>query len=300
MSNSLKVLLTEIIDYAGLFPPTEVSMAVAVRNFDKYLKSEQAWMLGRFIVPITRLDEFSEHAAKFLNGKRLWRLSVLVNDDLSKNLKQIAKFNSEYEGKAIIDTLEIKVTEASEITEAHKILPREMTAYFEIPPDGVLSNFITALAITRQRAKIRTGGVSLDAFPSTDAIIKFMRICIAANVPFKATAGLHHPIRCTKPLTYETKPPIGTMHGFFNLFLSACFLRQDLNNSFVHRLMNEFEGSNFEFGDEEIRWVDQSISANTVALVREKNAVSFGSCSFLEPIEDLQSLGLFQSVNVLK
>lgn len=293
MTNSLKVLLTEIIDYAGLFPPSEVAMAVAVQNFAKYQKSKHAWMLGRFVVPASRLDEFSDEVEKFLTKKNLWRVCVLADDDLAETLARVAEFNSKYEGKAIIDTLEIKVAEAREINEATKILPKDLIAYFEIPQSEVLTEFMTALAITKQRAKIRTGGVTADAFPSTDAIIKFMRICIAANVPFKATAGLHHPLRCTKPLTYETNPPIGTMHGFFNLFLSACSLRQDLNNSFVHRLMNEFEGSNFEFGEDEIRWANQSIPTSTIALVRAKNAVSFGSCSFLEPIEDLQSLGLF-------
>lgn len=293
MSNSLKVLLTEIIDYAGLFPPSEVSMAVAVQNFNTYLKGKHAWMLGRFIVPVSRLDEFSDQAEKFLDGKNLWRLSVLASDNLPETLIKVVEFNEANQGKAIIDTLEIKVSEAKEITEAHKILPREITAYFEFPPNDILSDFITALALTRQRAKIRTGGITPDAFPSTDAIIKFMRICIAANVPFKATAGLHHPLRCTKPLTYELKAPIGTMHGFFNLFLSACLLRQDLNSSSVHRLMNETEGQNFHFNEEFITWTEQSITANTISLTRQKNAVSFGSCSFVEPIEDLQKLEVF-------
>jgi len=293
MSNSLKVLLTEIIDYAGLFPPSQVPMAAAVKNYADYLKSEKAWMLGRFIVPVNRLDEFSDEAEKYFTGKNRWRLSVLADNDLPSTLKKVAQFNSKYEVHAVIDTLEIKVTEAREITEAHKLLPAEISAYFEIPVSDFLSNFITALAITRQRAKIRTGGITTDAFPSTDAIIKFMRVCIAANVPFKATAGLHHPLRCTRPLTYETNSPVGTMHGFFNLFLSACLLRQDLNNSSVHRLMNETDAAKFEFTEDGIRWADQHISLKTIALTREKNAVSFGSCSFLEPIEDLVSLNIY-------
>lgn len=292
MSNSLKVLLSEIIDYAGLFPPSQVTMATAVSNFDQYLKSEHSWMLGRFIVPVSRLDEFSQEAEKFLNLKKPWHLSVLASDDLQKTLDLVAEFNLEYEGRAKIDTIEIKVEKAAEINEAAKILPHSLTAYFEIPANDILADFITALAITRKGAKLRTGGVTTDAFPSTDAIIKFMRVCIAANVPFKATAGLHHPIRCTKPLTYESNAPIGTMHGFFNLFLSACFLRQDLNNLFVHRIMNENVSDNIQFEEDKISWMDQNLSMLTVTLTRQKNAISFGSCSFLEPVEDLQGIGL--------
>ncbi|NJM53137.1 MAG: hypothetical protein HC846_06935 [Blastocatellia bacterium] len=158
--------------------------------------------------------------------------------------------------------------------------------------NDILTDFITALAITKQRAKIRTGGLTQDAFPSTDAIIRFMRMCVAANIPFKATAGLHHPLRCVKPLTYEENAPVGTMNGFLNLFLSACLLRQNLNTPAVHRLMSETDGENFEFNEDEVRWANQSISVNTIELTRRKNAISFGSCSFIEPIEDLQQLAV--------
>src|ERR1700740_2594640 len=97
--NSLRVLLSEIIDYAGLFPPSQVTMRTAVQNFAKYLKSKHAWMLGRFVVPVFRLDEFSDEVGKVLNKKNHWRLSVLVDDSLPKTLKTVANFNLEYEGR---------------------------------------------------------------------------------------------------------------------------------------------------------------------------------------------------------
>jgi hypothetical protein len=293
MSNSFKILLSEIVDYAGLFPPSQLAMGAAVTNFADYLKSEHAWMLGRFVVPVSRLNGFSKAAKPFLDGENCWRLSVLASEDLGETLNAIEKFNQKNNGKAQIDTLEIKVRAAEEITEIAKFLPKELNTYFEFPQSDILTDFITALAISKQRAKIRTGGVSQDAFPSTDAIIKFMRMCVAANIPFKATAGLHHPLRCVKPLTYAPNAPIGTMNGFLNLFLSACLLRQNLNTPAVHRLMNETDGTNFEFNEDEISWANQNLSTNLIALVRQKNAVSFGSCSFVEPIEDLQQLGLF-------
>lgn len=292
MNNSLKVLLSEIVDYAGLFPPSQVTMAVAVQNFDNYLRSEYAWMLGRFVVPIARLNEFSKHAKPLLDGEYLWRLSVLASEDLVETLRAIERFNKANDGKAKIDSLEIKVTEASEIKSAAEFLPSEINTYFEFPQEDILTDFITALAITKQRAKIRTGGITQDAFPSTDAIIRFMRMCVAANIPFKATAGLHHPLRCVKPLTYETNAPVGTMNGFLNLFLSACLLRQNLNTPAVHRLMSENNGENFAFDEDGISWANQNISTNTIALARQKNAISFGSCSFAEPIEDLQTIEL--------
>ena len=293
MNNSLKVLLSEIVDYAGLFPPSQVSMATAVQNFDSYLKGEHSWMLGRFVVPVTRLSEFSKHAKPLFDGENLWRLSVLASEDLAETLKIITKFNSVNEGKAKIDTLEIKVAAANEINEISKFLPNELNTYFEFPQEDILTDFITALAINKQRAKIRTGGLTPDAFPSTDAVIRFMRMCVAANIPFKATAGLHHPLRCVKPLTYEENSPVGTMNGFLNLFLSACLLRQNLNTPAVHRLMGENNIENFAFDEDGIGWATENISTNTIALARQKNAISFGSCSFAEPIEDLISLNIY-------
>jgi hypothetical protein len=292
MTESLKTLLTEIVDYAGLFPPSKVGMTSAVHNYENYRRSENAWLLGRFIVPISRLDEFLfEAESKF--DENIWRLSVIAEGNLEENVNKIANFNEVNAGKAIVDTLEVKVNSADEIHEANKILPKDLTVFFEIPLQDIMTDLMIALAMTKKRAKIRTGGITQDAFPNSAEIIKFMRVCIAANVPFKATAGLHHPLKCVKPLTYEENAPIGTMHGFFNVFLVACFLRQNLNNSFVYELINDTDISNFKFYENSISWKNQTISVNEIALARTKNAISFGSCSFLEPIEDLTNLELF-------
>jgi hypothetical protein len=292
MTESLKTLLTEIIDYAGLFPPSQVGMTSAVQNYANYLKSENSWMLGRFILPVSRLDEFSAEAERLFE-ENIWRLGVVSDENLPETLDKIAAFNESNGEKFVVDTLEAKVNSADEIHQASKIIPQNLITYFELPVQEIMTDLMIALAMTKNRAKIRTGGITKDAFPNSADIIKFMRVCIAANVPFKATAGLHHPLKCVKPLTYEHDAPTGMMHGFLNVFLSACFLRQDINNSFVHKLINETDVKNFEFADEGILWKEEAIPTQTIAAARAKNAISFGSCSFLEPIEDLQNLELF-------
>jgi hypothetical protein len=79
MTESLRILLAEIIDYAGLFPPSNVGMTSAVQNYANYLQSENAWMLGRFILPVSKLDEFSAEAESFF-GDKIWRLSVVARN----------------------------------------------------------------------------------------------------------------------------------------------------------------------------------------------------------------------------
>ncbi len=292
MTESLRTLLTEIIDYAGLFPPSQVGMTSAVQNYANYLQSENAWMLGRFIVPISRFDEFLFEAESLFDQKT-WRLSVILEGNLEEAIEKINKFNDANSDKFVVDTLEAKVNSADEIHQASKILPNNLTTYFEIPLQEIMTDLMIALAMTKNRAKIRTGGITQNVFPNSADIIKFMRVCIAANVPFKATAGLHHPLKCVKPLTYDENAPTGMMHGFLNVFLSACFLRQNLNNSFVHKLINETDTSKFKFNEDSISWGNETISANVIAVTRAKNAISFGSCSFLEPIEDLVSLNIY-------
>ncbi|MDQ4122317.1 MAG: hypothetical protein M3209_12835 [Acidobacteriota bacterium] len=292
IKQSLRALLSEIVDYAGLFPPSASPMQRAVENYAEYLNSEHRWMLGRFVCPVARLAEFGENAGEFLNGKIVWRLSALIGENLAEDLQKIENFNAANDGRAVIDAIEIKAVEPKDINLAKKLLPANLAAYFEIPLQLYINEFISAIAINRLRAKIRTGGVTKEAFPPVDEVVKFLRVCIAANLPFKATAGLHHPLRCQRALTYEENATQGVMHGFLNVFSAAAFLRQNLNAKFINQVMTETEVSRFEFDDEGIVWNGNRVDLAQIRLMRERNAISFGSCSFTEPIEDLRQLGL--------
>lgn len=134
------------------------------------------------------------------------------------------------------------------------------------------------------RAKIRTGGVTEDAFPSPEAVAAFIRACRAAGVAFKATAGLHHPLRCVKPLTYEPNAAVGTMHGFLNVFLAAA-LPDD-----AEAVLRETDANSFAFDDDGVTWRGRRVTNDELRAMREL-AISFGSCSFEEPIQDLKALG---------
>ena len=201
---SVRTLLAEIIDYAGLFPPSQLTMPDAVVNYASYRNSDYSWMLGRFVLPVARLDEFMETADELIakDGSEPWRLSVLAGEDIYQTIRQIEDFNAKHAPRVVCDVLEVRANTESKIENTVNSLPENITAYFEIPTDERLPDMVTALAIHKQRAKIRTGGITKEEFPQTRAIIRFIRTCLAANVPFKATAGLHHALRCFEPLTY--------------------------------------------------------------------------------------------------
>ena len=292
---SARALLTEIIDYAGLFPPSQISMAEAVTNYAAYKNSNYRWMLGRFIVPVARLDEFMEHADRFVIGDaaNAWRLSVLAGEDVYESIRRLDRFNSENATRVLCDALEVKASIVSQIENTISALPGYLTAYFELPLGENLADLVSTLAIRGQCAKIRTGGLTADAFPSTAEIIRFTRTCLAANVPFKATAGLHHPIRCFKPLTYAPDAPSGMMHGFLNVSLAAGFARQGFKSNILEGVLEDEFPESFEFSDGGVVWhQDYILTVPQIALMRRNNLISFGSCSFEEPIADLQEIGL--------
>jgi hypothetical protein len=292
---SVRVLLTEIVDYAGLFPPSQISMPEAVINYATYRNSNYSWMLGRFVLPVARLDEFMETAEEFISrdSEAPWRLAILAGEDIYQTIRQIEDFNAKHAPRVVCDALEVRANTESKIENTVNALPPSLTAYFEIPLDERLPDLVTALAIHGQRAKIRTGGVTADDFPPTRMIIRFIRTCLAANVPFKATAGLHHPLRCFRALTYEANAPKGTMNGFLNLFLATGFARAGFKPIILEEILeDEFEES-FEFTDNGVAWHgDYFLTTWQLGFVRQKSIISFGSCSFDEPIDDLQEIGL--------
>ena len=292
---SIRVLLAEIIDYAGLFPPSEVSMAEAVLNFATYKNSNYNWMLGRFVVPVARLDEFWETARDFVSRdtKSGWRLSVLAGEDIYEAIRKTDDFNAMNAPHILCDTLEVRATTESKIENTVNALPEYLTTYFEIPNNERLADLVATLAFLGQRAKIRTGGVTTDVFPSPQEIIRFIRTCLAANVPFKATAGLHHPLRCFKPLTYAANAPQGTMHGFLNMFLATGFAREGYKSLILEEILEDEYEEGFEFDDKGVTWRnDYFLNIAQLARLRQSGIISFGSCSFDEPITDLQTIGL--------
>ncbi len=295
---SVRILLDQLIDYAGLFPPAALSMEQAVSNFAAYREGRWSWALGRFVVPASRLSEFERAAAGFLsgsNGNPSWRLSVLAGIDVAAEMRSVLHFNdarsrSTRRPAARIDTVEIKVSSAEEIIGTAQLLPPGLQAYFEIPIAADPAPLIEEIARAGARAKVRTGGLIPDSIPSAAVLARFLSSCSALNLPFKATAGLHHPVRTDAPLGYKHGSPRGTMHGFLNVFLASAFLRTGMGREDVVRLLEDQSAAMFRFEAGAAWWRTHRISAEQLDDARRHFAISFGSCSFEEPVEGLRLL----------
>lgn len=321
MNESLRTLLTGIVDYAGLFPPAKLEMQAAIETYNRARMREDAWMLGRFICPVSRLAEFEKAAGPFLPGTLAtsgyrehaagepWRLSVLLDAGFRDGLATIAAFNIKHEqpdnGQAFIDCVETKVENVAQIDAALDIMPENLFPFFEFPV-GVAGSptdcrgFVAALAGERAAAKIRTGGIQPSAFPTPAEVVGFLDACAAAEVPFKATAGLHHPLRGYHPLTYEPGCPGCEMYGFVNVFLAAAFIRiKGSNDKEALALLTEEEPDNFTWCDDVVSWRGHGLETGQIAAAREQFGLSFGSCSFDEPTQDLRKLGWLEARQTL-
>lgn len=292
---SAQLLLTNLIDYAGLFPPAGLAMLPAARNYDAYLRSEHAWMLGRFIVPAGRLGEFSETLSRLpAQPTAPWRLSVLLGHDTEADIAKINAWrHSCPPGHPFnIDSVEAKVNVPKDVKRLAIIIPPELKTYFEVPLAGRERDCTDAIAECGRAAKIRTGGESADKIPDSRGVIEFMKLCADAEVPFKATAGLHHPIRSVHRLTYQPDSASALMHGFLNVFLAAAFLRGGMEPQVAVDVLNEPSAGAFRFEAEGIMWREHHVTSSEIEAARQGFSISFGSCSFTEPIDDLRSLGL--------
>ena len=290
-SHALHILLASLIDYAGLFPPAGLEMKHAVANYARYREGEHAWALGRFIVPAARLAEFESLLPQARSGAG-WHISALLGPDVAADMAAIAQFNSRHTGRAQIDSVETKAATPDEIATMRRGIPDSVLAYFEIPQTDDPATLLAAIHKARSRAKIRTGGVTPEVFPAAEQIVRFIQRCISSEVPFKATAGLHHPVRCVRPLTYAPDAPTGKMHGFVNVFMAAAFGLTGMPQADLVELLQDESPTVFRFDATGASWRDHRIDQRLLLECRGSLGMSFGSCSFDEPIDDLHAINL--------
>ncbi len=300
---SLQTLLSELVDYAGLFPPAKLEMAATTANYAEYLAGDDAWALGRLIVPAGRLDEFEQYAAPHLPSapeSDPWELSTLVapagSAEFDDDIDRIAAFNETHvepaAGMAEITVIELRGPTPAAIEDALDRVPDHVFPFFEIGVADDPRGLIAAIAGSDAGAKVRTGGVEAAAYPSPAQLARFIAACAAATVPFKATAGLHHPLR-------HFSAAVGTDEfGFLNVFTAGILARSTtIDEHELAAVLVDESPDLFDFGDEQLQYGDRALSIDAIRDGRALFAVSYGSCSFTEPLADLRSLNLLTTAS---
>ncbi|MBB5329202.1 hypothetical protein [Tunturiibacter gelidoferens] len=286
---AIEPFLNRLIDYAGLFPPAGLDMLTSIRNYANYRSGKNAWALGRLIVPVARLPEFTAAMMEVGSDEELtpWLLGALSTGNAQQDARLIYALDQRV---AVVDVLESK---AADLVEVHKLLSDatpNTTLYVEFPLKNC-RQIIPALKEGNARAKIRTGGVTADAIPSAEQVAEFLVACAEAKVPFKATAGLHHPLRSVQQLTYEPGSAFALMNGFINVFVAAVIAYYGATEEEVLAVLKEHDPTAFRWSSHALAWRDQELSTKQIREARENFAIGFGSCSFTEPIADLSDFG---------
>lgn len=297
LPSALRALLAGAIDYAGLFPPAALDMAAALRNYDAYRRGPDAWALGRFVVPASRLDEFVEACSGDTgrtgqgSDQSPWSVSAILGGNPEADLLAIRAANHRLARRAVIDCVEGRATSAADVEIlAPAAAAGNVEVFVEIPLDGDIASITLAVSRAGVRAKVRTGGVTEEAFPAAAQVAHFLRTCHARGIGFKATAGLHHPIRARYRLTYEADSRHTEMFGFLNVLLAALLAWKGADAATVTALLEERSADALVVDDAALQWQGHIFSASEIQRARAAFVRGFGSCSFREPLDELDDL----------
>ncbi len=294
--DALRTLVAGVVDYAGLFPPASLQMTDAVRNYADYRRSDDAWMLGRFVVPVSRLNEWQAAVgsldASDVTGWHGATLSALLSGEFAREAEQIAAFNALAPFGVIIDVAEGRTATPDAVLATAAAMPDDVLLYCEIAHRDDPLALLQSVKSASVRAKIRTGGVTPDVFPTPAEIIRFLRRCIETGVTAKATAGLHHPLRGEYRLTYAPDAIRGTMYGYLNVFLAAAALSAGASDEQATSILLLEDRGAIAMSDVSVRVGEFYVSNTVLAATRSSGLVAFGSCSFREPVDELAALFL--------
>lgn len=325
MISSFKVFMEEIIDYAGLFPPADLSLDTSIQKYSKYRKSEDSWMLSRYIIPASRLSELEPYHDTLFQEGQPFAFSVLGKgtqmisdywDELQDVIKAITQFHSTQGERVTTEILEIKLpreavlaNDADLLAEIYGKTAAKLDSLDSLPNQVFFEGFfeenwkkeirLILETLNKQNHefdgatqldtgfKLRCGGTEAQMFPSVEQVAFALNNARDNKVTLKCTAGLHHPIRHYAD-SVKTR-----MHGFFNVFGGAMLSYvHDLSEEDLINILREEDPGYFNFTEEGFQWKDLVVSTKEISRLRSKSLISFGSCSFDEPREDLERLEL--------
>jgi hypothetical protein len=301
VTDARRALLGALIDHAALFPPASMTMEEAVAEDRRARADEHAWMLHRFVCPASRLGELEETLGGWDDGPPL---SVVLDGvepgdeaSWSEALESAADVvATAARAGAAVAAVELRLPSprpgsAALLAAQATLQPLGVEVYLELLPGerwrDTLPAAIGAMRAVGARAKLRCGGESVESFPPVELVALVLASCRDTGVVLKATAGLHHPVR---HIDEATGFP---MHGFLNLLAAASFAgAHNLRPSEIERLLAEEDPQAFEVSPDGIRVGGEHASGQEIAAARRHLFASYGSCSWREPVEDLQALGV--------
>jgi hypothetical protein len=282
-------------------------------------------MLSRYIIPADRLTELRPYGESLFAEGEPFVFSILgkrtetiadYRQHLQDIVEALKQFHKNHGARVQTDVLEIKLPREAVFANDGDLLAdiyEETTQHFRdtaaLPDDiffeGIfdknwekeigailesMNHYNDHLSLNndiRAGFKLRCGGVEASMIPSIEQVAFTLNMVREHNLALKCTAGLHHPIR-----HYDDSVK-AKMHGFFNVFGGAMLgYAHDFSTDRMAAVIKEEDDDQFSFTDSGFRWKEYEVSTEVIEELREVALISFGSCSFDEPREDLQRLDL--------
>ena len=309
-----RALLESLVDYAGLFPPASLDMAGAVADYRSGRSGGHGWVLGRFLCPASRLDDLAGAlTSSMVAGEAPWRVSVVFDGAVGSDAIAAAGFERTMTPAASVDLVEVRLPrEASDgrsATDAEAVVApvldtafsvaAEVVPFLEVARGPGVPDAVAAVARIRHRrlrpvgAKLRTGGLTADAFPDPGEVASFVIACHRAGLPFKVTAGLHHPVRHRHD--DPGGPGAGVMrHGFLNLLAAAALATEGADLEDVTAAVADTDPEAFVVTTTGLAWRGRRMAAGSLLAMRHRLFPAYGSCSFDEPVDDLVAMGILE------
>lgn len=274
-------LFAALIDDASLFPPASQPMPAAVGEHRRHRHGVYAELVIRFLCPASRLQELRSHLAE----DDRFNVGIILDTGID-GLRTVLKLSAA-DPRLKLTVLDMPVPSDGDQAAAvhHTVhalakLPHQVAAFVELPRMYGWRDALSLVAARGYGAKLRTGGLFADAFPTEIEVAEFVRACVAEGAPFKCTAGLHRAVRHRDDRTgFEH-------HGFVNILLAT---HAAANGASVDELAEILAAHDPTELVERVADLDAEAAA-----VARQHFVGFGTCSVDEPIDDLTGLGLIE------
>lgn len=270
-------MFAHLVDDAALFPPSNASMADAVRAYLAARSEPFAGVIGFFLCPTSRLGELVAQLRK-QPPERPVTLSLVADTGLGALPKAISIASDNVK---LIDVRMVEVPAPSDVDS------NWLVALTEFVPDDVVRvveprrgrpdwlSGVRRVAEAGCWPKLRCGGKTTESFPSVDEVAEFLAIATGTGRSFKATAGLHHSVRQHEEATGLTH------HGLLNMLVGTA---RAISGASVH---------------EALRCTDAAVLVAEAGALSEAGAravrevfACYGSVSLTAPVADLIRLGL--------
>jgi len=272
------ILTDRVVDDAGLFPPEALDMASALARHRSDQAISNPVLSQRFVCPAGRFDELHQ---RLDDGDRIQVIAL----GPAAPQTQARVVSLEVDDRTPVVALETSLPvdnqhkeQALEVIDQIAAARPHLDIFVEVGLGPALEADLDLLQRHGHAAKVRCGGVRRALFPLPSDLARFVHHAIGREVPFKATAGLHHAIAHHDVYT-------GFDHlGFLNLLLAVAAAQKGAGNNEVEHILAERNPN----------VVLEPITGLTTHDAGEIRAAfhSVGSCSTSEPIDDLRRLGL--------